>query len=119
MMNPNAVRVFYADRPRNETIVNWVRTYLFLLKGQGVKSRFLLSLILSILAEAAWPQSAEIVPPASVIHEGIPPVPASLGTETSPYRRSLALITHWMGSGETSGHHQRLLPGRQVCQPRG
>lgn len=53
-----------------------------------MKSRFLLSLILSILAEAAWPQSAEIVPPASVIHEGIPPVPASLGTETAPYRRS-------------------------------
>src|SRR5438093_1376087 len=56
-----------------------------------MKSPFWLSLILSVLAPAGLPQSAEITPPASVVHEGIPPVPASLGRETSSYRSSPGL----------------------------
>src|SRR5205809_249208 len=56
-----------------------------------MKSPFWLSLILSVLAPAGLPQSAEITPPASVVHEGIPPVPASLGRETSLYRSSPGL----------------------------
>src|SRR6266511_1225159 len=61
---------------------------LFFPKGQGMKSPFWLSLILAVLAPAGLPQSAEINPPASVVHEGIPPVPASVGRETSLYRSS-------------------------------
>jgi dipeptidyl aminopeptidase/acylaminoacyl peptidase len=33
-----------------------------------------------------WPQTAEITPAAGVVHEGIPPVPASLAAETRIYR---------------------------------
>src|SRR5881409_2804248 len=57
-------------------------------KAQRVKIAFLLPVILSTLAPAALSQSEEITPPASVVHEGIPPLPASLGREASPYRRS-------------------------------
>ncbi|HEX9274189.1 MAG TPA: prolyl oligopeptidase family serine peptidase, partial [Candidatus Binatia bacterium] len=53
-----------------------------------MKNPFWLSLILAVLAPAGLPQSAEITPPASVVHEGVPPVPASLGRETSLYRSS-------------------------------
>jgi dipeptidyl aminopeptidase/acylaminoacyl peptidase len=89
MTNSTADRVFYADHPRNETGVNWFNPPL-LPKGPGVKSLLWLSLTFLIFAQGAWPQSGEIVSPASVVHEGIPPLPASLGTETSPYRRSIS-----------------------------
>jgi dipeptidyl aminopeptidase/acylaminoacyl peptidase len=51
-----------------------------------VRSRFCLSLIFLTLASVAWPQSGEIAPPAGVLHDGIPPIPASIGIESYPYR---------------------------------
>src|SRR5207247_4977928 len=57
-------------------------------KGHGVKNTIWLSLFLPILAPAGLPQSGEITPPPSVVHEGIPSVPASLRMETSLYRSS-------------------------------
>jgi dipeptidyl aminopeptidase/acylaminoacyl peptidase len=86
-MNRRADRRLEGRPLRNETTVNWVTNRPFL-EGQGVKSRFWLSLVFPILSQVVCAQSGEMVPPASVIHEGIPPVPASLGAETAPYRRS-------------------------------
>ncbi len=53
--------------------------------GLGTTTRHvLLAMLLSI--PWAWPQSKDIPPPANVIHDGIPPIPASLNAETDPYR---------------------------------
>ncbi len=52
---------------------------------RGPKVRFLILGVI-LLIPPAWPQSGELAPPADVIHDGIPPVPASLSSETNPYR---------------------------------
>ena len=54
-----------------------------------MKICFWSAIMLLVLLPAGWPQIREISPPASVIHEGIPPVPYDLGRETSPYRSSV------------------------------
>lgn len=53
------------------------------------RSWFWSALIPLFLTPAVKPQNnSEIVPPVSLVHEGVPPIPASLGKDTLPYRSS-------------------------------